>query len=216
MPQINLLSPNIGKKLKQKKQKSKTVSSATKKNLPLIYTMCGILIAALAASWIGLGFISSKREAEFSKLKQQESNLSVNPQYVIRTKKKRDNLKKRVEFLEGLSAKKFLWSEKLDRVADLIPYGVYLTRISLDNRMVASIDSSGQEAKVQKSVIALQGAAVAFKIKGAVELVEEFYKNLKNDKSFEKDFSDISTEKISKSVIHGRDIMKFEIHSQVK
>ncbi|MFC1704131.1 hypothetical protein ACFL1E_05050 [Candidatus Omnitrophota bacterium] len=210
MPQINLLSPSFGKKLKQKKQAKKTISSpSSAKVLPYVYISSGVTIVVLICLWVGIVFMVNKNEEAFASLEKQEAALKVDPKYLVKIKKKRDDLKKRVQFLQGLSAKNFFWNKKLDDIANVIPYGVFLNTISLNKRIVSVAGDS--EEKKEELLLSIKGIAVAFKIKGAVELVEEFYGNLKNEESFAKDFSDISTEKISKSVMHGRDIMQFEI-----
>ncbi|MFC1594478.1 PilN domain-containing protein [Candidatus Omnitrophota bacterium] len=214
MPQINLLSPTIGKKLKQQKVKRKKERASFTKAVPVVYGVCAFVVVVLICIWVGLSFTVNKKEAAFAVLKEQESKLAVDPKYLAEIREKRDNLKKRVEFLESLSAKDFLWSQKLDRIADLIPDGVWLTKISFDKRLVTIDDDSGE--KEERLKISIKGSAVAFKIQGAVELVGHFYKRIKEDEVFSKEFLDVKLDKISKSVVHGRDIMKFAIDCEIQ
>lgn len=214
MPQINLLSPSYGKKAK--KPKFEVVSSEKKENpLGLAYIVIGAIVALMILVWVIMGTKISKYTKELKSLEQKEATFAVEPQKLIKLNEQRDKLFKRLEFLGEFTEKKFLWSEKLDRIAELIPEGVWLTDLSFEKK-VNIADMEGNKALEEKAVISIKGRAVASIIQEAVELVGLFRDRLEEDKSFSMGFKEIKLSSLTKGVLANRDIMNFEFYCVIE
>lgn len=218
MAQINLLSPRVGKRIKRASIASHGKKISQKLFLRM-YVICALIVVILLGVWGGLAVVTGQKEAALAMLKAQELKLKADPKELLEIKQQKEDLQARIRFLENLSAKKFLWFEKFDVIAQLMPDGVWIASIDLTKKTIEVDDEQAKAKKgkapqkIQKEVItvSINGNAVAFTIQGAVELVGNFYENLKKHKPFSQDFSDIKLENISKSVVYGRDIMKFQI-----
>lgn len=210
MPQINLLSPSFGKKAK--KPKAEVVSSIKKENpLTLSYVVIGIIIVLMISIWVIMGTKISKYTKELKALEQKEATFTVEPQKLIKLNEQRDKLLKRLTFLGEFTQKKMLWSEKLERTAELIPEGVWLTDLSFEKR-VNIADIEGNKSMEEKSVISIKGRAVAQIIQEAVELVGAFRDRLAKDEVFSRGFKEIKLNSLTKGVVASRDIMNFEFY----
>jgi len=207
MPQINLLSPTLGKSLKKVKQKKTSQPQIATPLSKMHYPIAAILIL-LVISWIITSVRIGKYNNELKKLKEKEANLTINPQEISALDQKKKDLLKRQDFLERLTEKKFLWAEKLDRITELIPEGVWLTEISSEKKL--NIDPVTRRSKGEESVILLKGRAVAVQIQDAIELVGQFFDKLKNDEVFYRKFKEIKLDSVKKGVFSNRDIMNFE------
>jgi len=213
VPQINLLSPTSSKSLKKAK-KTKTPELETAKPLTIAYFPVCLILAFLVMSWIITAVGISKANSELKNLKQKQANLTVNPEEINALDEEKKTLLKRLDFLERLTEKKFLWSEKLDRIAELIPEGIWLTDISSDKKL--NIDPVTRKAGGEEDVISIKGRAVAIQIQDAIELIGQFLEKLKNDEIFSNNFKDIKLDSVNKGVILNRDIMNFEFVCIIK
>lgn len=164
--------------------------------------------------WVIMGLKISKYSKELNELEKKEASLTVDPQKLIKLNEDKESLLKRLDFLEKLAEKKFLWSEKLNRIAELIPDGVWLTEIYSVEKI--TIDSSTKKSKGEQFIISIKGRAVASRIQDAIELVGLFLDKLKKDNIFSKDFLEIKLESVTKGIIANRDIMNFEFGCIVK
>lgn len=210
MPQINLLSPSFGKKAK--KHKLGVTPTEKKENpLTLAYIVMRAIVALMILVWMIIGVKISKYSKELRSLEQKEATFAVEPQKMIKLNEQRDKLFKRLTFLGEFTEKKFLWSEKLDRIAELIPEGAWLTDLSFEKK-VSITDIEGNRSMEEKSVISIKGRAVAPIIQEAVELVGNFRDQLAKDKSFSRGFKEIKLNSLTKGVIANRDIMNFEFY----
>jgi Tfp pilus assembly protein PilN len=213
MPQINLLSPTLGKRIKKDKHEVTPELNIERPSVMIYYPLGGIIVL-MVVIWIIMGIRISRYNHKLTKLKKMETNLAVEPQKLIKLNEKKNILLKRLSFLEELTKKRFLWSEKLDRISNLIPDGVWLTEISSEKKII--LDSITGEPQGEQSLISIKGRAVASRIQDAIELVGIFHEKLKNDKIFSQDFLDIKLNSVTKGTIAHRDVMNFEFDCIIK
>ncbi len=138
--------------------------------IPLIPVGVGILCVFVIGSLI-LGLVVHRKNSQLKILRREwEQKLPL--------KKEADGLKAEIErlrrkkaLLENLSKRRFLWSAKLNSLSDLIPMGIWLTELSLDEMG-------------ETKFLTLEGIAMPFKGQEMVALVTGFMETLKNDKTF--------------------------------
>jgi Tfp pilus assembly protein PilN len=207
LPQINLLFPTSSRSLKKAK-KTKAPELETNKLLIVAYFPVSLILVFLVISWMITAVRISKYNSEVRSLKIKQANLTVNPEEIATLEENKKTLLKRLDFLERLNEKKFLWSKKLERISELIPEGIWLTDISSERKL--NIDPVTRKAEGEEDVISVKGRAVALQIQDAIELIGEFLEKLKNDEIFSNNFKEIKLDSVNKGMISNRDIMNFE------
>jgi Tfp pilus assembly protein PilN len=116
---------------------------------------------------------------------------------------------------------KFIWSEKLEEISRVIPFGVWLTSISLEKRRASDTENSFEsrtfkflglmgQSKGQYLVFLIKGNAVAPTIPQEIDLIGKFNEALKKSELFFKDFYDVELKNVAKSSIANTDVMSFE------
>jgi Tfp pilus assembly protein PilN len=211
MPQINLLTTASSKKKKVKALESPSIelTKVTSAFLPFFY----LTIAILVFIWLILSFVVIKDKKELALLEKKRSSLSASPKEISEINQKKEQLTKKSLLLDDLSSVKFFWAEKLARIAEFIPDGIWLTEISLDRINLPSSEAKKEkDSQPDKYVLKLRGCAFAYKIQDAVTLIGEFNNLLKADEKFFKDFSEITLKNVAKSSIAKTDIMNFEFN----
>ncbi|MBM3248387.1 MAG: hypothetical protein FJZ10_03070 [Candidatus Omnitrophica bacterium] len=213
MPQINLLSPSFGKKTKKAKEGVVPLEKMEKPS-SLLYTVIGAIIVLLIVVWVITVVKISKNSRELSNLVKKEAAFAVEPQKMIKLNEQKEKLLNKLKFLEDFTEKKILWSEKLDKIAELIPEGVWLTDLSFAKKI--NIGSGDKKEREQENVISIKGRAVAPIIQEAVELVGMFRDKLEKDKDFFRGFKEIKLNSLTKGMVSIRDIMNFEFFCVVE
>jgi hypothetical protein len=96
--------------------------------------------------------------------------------------------------LDQLTKRKFLWTEKLNQLSDLVLPGIWFTHVYTDseNRLI------------------IEGSVVS-KSEEAMASVGKFMKNLKDDQQFFKDFKNIKLESVQRKNKEERDMVDFKI-----
>jgi len=210
MPQINLLTPSLGKKAKKAKATEKT-KIEIKQISKILFPVAGITIFIILCLWVVLGFQVSSKNKALQALLAKEKTFSVDPQELVRLNDVKEGLEERVSFLEGLLFSKFLWSGKLAEISKVIPFGVWLTNISIEKRRL-KLEGSTDESKGKYRVLFIKGKAVSPKIQDAIDLIGKFHLLLKENRAFSKDFIDIELKSVSKDTIAKTDVMSFELN----
>ena len=213
MPQINLLSPSHGKKVKKAKFEE---ISPEKKGPPLTLVNFFIVIIAvlMVLVWLIMGVRINKYSRELTALEKKEKTFAVEPQRLIKLNEQKEALSKRLKFLEKFAEKKFSWTDKLGKITEFIPEGVWLTDLATDRKI--DIDIDGQTIKQEQSLISIKGRAVSQAIQEAVDLVGVYLDSLKKDDDFSRDFKEIKLNSLTKGAILNRDIMNFEFYCIIK
>lgn len=210
MPQINLLSPALGKKIRKAKTFAlpKVDTSALSKTV--IHTTFPLFVVLLGISLI-LFILVSKKTIELNKLKQQEQSLAINPQELLKLNNRKTSLEKKNNLLAELSSRTFLWTDKLNDLSDCLPSGVWLTEIFLTKKKVTQENPSGKREEIEWIILSIRGSAIAPQIDDAVSFIGEFVDALKQKTSFAGDFSEIKLNAINKGTIGKTDVMNFEL-----
>jgi len=212
MAQINLLTPAIGKKIKKTETTKSTKTSrdsAAANPIPKILFPPGLIVCIMLCLWLIMGQRVSAANKKLNALIDREQVFSVDPQELVKLNDVKENLEERLSFVESLLVRKFFWSEKLEEISKVIPFGVWLTNISLQKKRIASHGAT-DKSEGRKKVLSITGKAVAPQIENAVDLIGQFNVSLKKNELFAKDFSDIELKSVSKSTIAKTDMMSFE------
>jgi len=188
MIEINLLPEELRKK------KSEPVFNlnigAEKLKFLAIGGAAGILILIIIVLFLG-SFI---RSAQVNSLLAREKSFSERLSRIDRINKEIAVLKAKMAVLDQLTKRKFLWTEKLNQLSDLVLPGIWLTHVytDLENRLI-----------IEGSVISKSEEAMAF--------VGKFMKNIKDDQQFFKDFSSIKLESVQRKNKEERDVVDFKV-----
>ena len=216
MPQINLLNPAIGKKIKKTKAAKAVETSKTEVNgIPKILFAPGLTMSIMLCLWLIMGQQVSAKNKILKTLLQKERALSVNPKKLVELNNIKQVLEERLYFVEDLLFRNFFWSDKLEEISKVIPFGVWLKSISLQKRSI-ELQGSKDESKDKYLVLSIIGRAVAPKIQDAIDLIGRFNVLLKKDESFSKDFFDIELKSVFKGAIAKTDVMSFEFVCTLK
>ena len=220
MPQINLLSPGTQKK-ETRIVSSREVVINFAEIAPVVIFRSSICIGICVVLWIGLYFQISKKQKVLKELDVKLQALEENPKEMEKIKTERAALEKKVKLIDELSSRKFLWYEKLDILADLVPSGIWLNEVyskreKMSDNELAQLKESGKGSVLgEKTILMIRGTAVAYKIEDAVALVGDFIKTIEANKEFSKDFV-IRPSAVSKGSIGGVDVMKFDLICESK
>ena len=188
MIEINLLPEELRKK---KSEPAFNLSiEAEKLKFLVIGGTIGILILIVIALTLG-SFI---RKVQINSLLAREKIFSDRFFLVDSINKEIAVLKTKMAVLDQLTKRKFLWTEKLNQLSDLILPGIWFTHVYTDseNRLI-----------IEGSVISKSEEAMAF--------VGKFMKNIKDDQQFFKDFKNIRLESVQRENKEERDIVNFKI-----
>lgn len=114
-------------------------------------------------------------------------------------KQELSDLSQRVGGIDQLVVKRFLWSEKLNQLSDLIAPGIWLSELSL----TPALPARGLPASLnlKGSVISQYGEEMA--------IVGKFMANLKKHKGFSEDFANIELKLIQRREIKDAEIVDF-------
>jgi len=188
MIEINLLPEELRKK---KSEPSFNLNmEAEKIKFWILGGAVGILILIVMLLFAG----SYIRKAQIDGLLAREKNFSTKFSQVDSINKEITVLKIKMSVLDQLTKRKFLWTEKLNQLSDLILPGIWFTHVYTDseNRLI------------------IEGSVVS-KSEEAMASVGKFMKNLKDDQQFFKDFKNIKLESVQRKNKEERDMVDFKI-----
>ena len=154
----------------------------------------GIFAGAMALLVIIPALGANIRKHQILELLEKEKNIMPQKTNVEAINNEITVLKVKLNALDGITKRRFLWSRKLNELSDLVLPGIWFNRIGaeLDNNLT-----------IEGSVISKNEEAMAS--------VGKFIKNIKDDKLFFGDFSDIKLESVQRKNIDKRDIVEFKI-----
>ena len=217
MPQINLLSPGTRKK-ETRILSSREIVLDFSQIIPAVIFRSSICIGVCIFFWIGLHLQISKKEKILKAIEVKLQALETNPKEMEKIKAERASLEKKAKLIDELSSRKFLWYEKLDLLASLVPSGIWLNDIyskreKMTEQELKQLMESGKGGTVlgEKTILTIKGTAVAYKIEDAVAMIGDFIRTIESNKDFAKDF-EVKPSTVSKSSIGGVDVMKFDLN----
>ena len=150
----------------------------------------GILILIVTVLFLG-SFI---RKIQINGLLAREKNFSSRLSQIESVNNEIAVLKVKMNVLDQLTKRKFLWAEKLNQLSDLALPGIWFTHVYTDSENSLIIEGS-----------------VFSKTEEAMASVGRFMKNLKDDQQFFKDFKNIKLESVQRKNKEERDIVDFKI-----
>ncbi len=150
----------------------------------------GILILIVMILFLG-SFI---RKAQINGLLAREKNFSSRLSQIDSVNKEIAVLKAKMSILDQLTKRKFLWTEKLNQLSDLVLPGIWFTHVYTDSENRLIIEGS-----------------VFSKSEEAMASVGKFMKNVKDDQQFFKDFKNIKLESVQRKNKEERDMVDFKI-----
>ena len=154
----------------------------------------GIFAGAMALLVIIPALGANIRKHQILELLEKEKNIMQQKTNVEAINNEITVLKVKLNALDGITKRRFLWSRKLNELSDLVLPGIWFNRIGaeLDNNLT-----------IEGSVISKNEEAMAS--------VGKFIKNIKDDGLFFGDFSDIKLESVQRKNIDKRDVVEFKI-----
>jgi len=192
MIEIDLLPPEMRKKKLELPE------------IPLMPVGVGILCVFVIGSLI-LGLVVHRKNSQLKILRREwEERLPLkNETDGLKAEIKRLSRKKAL--LKDLSKRRFLWSAKLNSLSDLVPMGIWLTELSLDEMG-------------EMKFLTLEGIAMPFKGQEMIALVTRFMEALKNDKTFFSGLEDIELGPIERIKVEEAEteVMKFSLICRLK
>ena len=154
----------------------------------------GIFAGAMALLVIIPALGANIRKHQILALLEKEKNIMPQKTSVEAINSEIAVLKVKLNALDDITKRRFLWSRKLNELSDLVLPGIWFNRIGaeLDNNLT-----------IEGSVISKNEEAMAS--------VGKFIKNIKDAKLFFGDFSDIKLESVQRKNIDKRDVVEFKI-----
>ena len=190
MIEINLLPPQFRKKRKAANFVSQTIALPRETAIALVGGALFFLlfIHAVLQFVIAIKFVQIKRyERQLAKIAPDKANSD-------RVLQELRVLKAKVESIENVAGqRKILWAKKLNAISDVIPRGVWLTRLTF-----------------QDGVLIIQGSAVS-KSKNEMSNVHTFTASLKNASGFNEYLTNIELGLIKSRKINTTQIADFTI-----
>lgn len=186
MIEINLLPEELRRKERLKLPKEFYIIGIS---------MLGFLIILHATT----GMLIEWRKHRVVKLNRRWTELAPLKKEIDIVKQELADLNQRVEGIDQLMVKRFLWSEKLNQLSDLIVPGIWLRELSL----LPHVESRDlpPTLTLKGSVISRRGEETA--------VVGKFMANLKNDKGWSFDFDKIELKSMQRRKIKDTEIMDF-------
>ncbi|MEA3328220.1 MAG: pilus assembly protein PilM [Candidatus Omnitrophota bacterium] len=149
--------------------------------------------------------LSGKKE-ELRKLTAQrprvEMELNVDRTAVSSLSQKKNDLIKKLYFLESLIGQRVYWTKKLSRLGKLFPEGTWINDIN--------IESGLKREKISRSLI-IEANAFSSDKDQEQRLVEEAINNIRKDELFIKGISSVNLISIEKSGTDGFETTKFKL-----
>lgn len=188
MIEINLLPEELRKK---KSEFSFDLNMGAEK---LKFWIAGGAVGILILIFMLIFTASFVRKTQIDGLLAREKDFSSKFSQVDSVSKEIAVLRAKMSALDQLTKRKFLWTEKLNQLSDLVLPGIWFTHVYTDseNRLI------------------IEGSVVS-KSEEAMASVGKFMKNLKEDQQFFKDFKNIKLESVQRKNKEEKDMVDFKI-----
>ncbi|RKY29889.1 MAG: hypothetical protein DRP74_08050, partial [Candidatus Omnitrophota bacterium] len=183
MIEINLLPDEL-----KPKAKSKVVAISGSDPTKFLY-LIPLAFAILLIIHILLFFTNSIKQAQLGCLNRRWSEFAPQRQQFESFSKEYESLIADTKLVQELTRKRIAWSQKLNKLSQYLPEGVWFNELILN-----------------KKSFLLQGSAVSLQ-RQELNLIRSFIDSLKNDRSFFEDFANLELTTIQKRVIAGYDVL---------
>ena len=193
MIDINLAPENL-----KKKKKSSTLSAM---NVPqeIVVGLVGGLLALLLFVHIILQGVIFFQFIQHARLNKEWESLKPEKENTDKILTDLRVLQTKIKNVENLTtAKRILWSKKLNDISDSIPREIWLTKVSLEEK-----------------ILTIEGSAVS-KNQDQMVSVGNFTTKLKEQKTFMKDFSSLEVGVMQRRKIQTTEIADFSVTAKLK
>jgi len=179
-----------------------------KKRIPLEQILKTKLIFAVLGGVIllhlFLHILVALNSVRFSKLEKSWQGLAKQRQQIARLRNEAAKFGQEMPLIEQLMESRILWSEKLNRISDLIIKGVWLKKLTLEKEEAKKV----QTKEIISEYLMIRGSA-ASRTGDEPALIGRFMQNLKDDSAFSADFAEIELGPIKKRRIAQTEVMDF-------
>lgn len=211
MIKINLLPQEYQAK------KSKKIEIPKIEFLPVFFGVIGALVLLQCL----LGSVVIYQKMTLKNINTRLKNLDPTKVAIEQMKKQISDANRRINAVEQLTQKRFLWAKKLNQLSDAIIAGIWLENLYIEEKTrqpEAAVAKPGTALKplVQKPiksyVLILKGHAMGTPEADGPAVVGKFMKSLKDNKEFFVDFKDIELGSIQKTNIKGVEVSNFTLN----
>ncbi|MDP2943654.1 MAG: PilN domain-containing protein [Candidatus Omnitrophota bacterium] len=187
MIEINLLP----EELKVKKVVNKKLNFT-------IYLSTGLLLIILVIINLYVVSLSTAKNIQLTILAKKWESLAPQRQKVEEMREQSDIVSQDIKAIQQVTARRILWSGKLNKLSLLLPSGVWVNEISLNN----------------KNFI-LRGSAVSLK-KEEMSLINLLLSSLKEDKQFFSNFNSLDLTSVQRRQVGGYEVADFILTGSLK
>jgi len=159
--------------------------------IPLVFAVLILVHICLAAVGIAKNFQFSQLNSKWKKLEPQKELLN-------NLKKEYDVVASGAKVMQELDSRRLNWSEKLNRLSQDLPSGIWFNEILV----------SRKDFVLKASVVSLQ--------KEEMSSINKFIDSLKNDTRFLRDFDKLELGSVQKKSVGGYDVVDFILTAKLK
>lgn len=196
---MNLIDINLIPAELRKKKRSRLLEEGLKIPLEMFVGIIAIVVVSLIALHIFVLFLNINKLSVRKDLENKWLKMQPDKGQVDQVMDEINKINTKIKSIEQMTASSNVsWSKKLNILSDILPRGVWLKRITLDN---------GQ--------LLISGSAISSQEKGMME-VHEFASKLKSDKDFLINLSEIEVGSIKRRNINKTEVSDFLLMSEIK
>lgn len=187
MIEINLMPPQL-----RRKQKKGLASGGFKIPLEVVIGLGGGLIMLLILVHVGLLALNLAKLGKHRDIKNRMEKVSVQKAEVDGVISEKRSLQGKLQSIAKITSEaQILWSQKLNILSDGLPRGVWLKKISYDQK-----------------VLLIQGSAISRQTNEMMN-VHSLVANLKTDPAFSKGFANLEMGSIQRREINKIEVVDF-------
>lgn len=164
----------------------------------MIYLSVGLLLIILVIINLYVVSLSTAKNIQLKILAKKWESLVPERQKVEEMRKQSDIVSQDIKAIQQITARRILWSGKLNKLSLLVPRGVWFNEISLNN----------------KNFI-LRGSAVSLK-KEEISLINLLLSSLKEDKQFFNNFNSLDLTSVQRRQVGGYEVADFILTGGLK
>jgi len=181
-----------------------------KKVISILSIEALIALAVIVAIFLFGSLRTAKVASELKAIKQQGKSLpkeTANLDLGALTKLK-DRRLNEIEMLKGLVNKRIYWADKLSRITNAMPKGIWIRKLIL---LEAAQASKSNPFSSWARTVSLEGSLFLAQASKGEGVINNFYKALKENKGFVKDFNSVELGSVEKSTISGKQVSSSSI-----
>jgi len=156
------------------------------------------VFAVLILAHICLAAKAIVKNIQFIQLNSKSKRLQPQRELLNNLKKGYDVLASNTKLMQELNSGRLNWSEKLNRLSQDLPAGIWFNEIIV----------SRKDFILKASAVSLQ--------KEEMSLINKFIVNLKNDTHFLRDFNNLELSSVQKKLVAGYDVVDFILTAKLK